>query len=107
LSLYNTGFSVHVDEQGGVFVAGQTFGYIGTEPGGQSFGGADAFLTKLVEQTFLLGDVNLDGVVSLLDIGPFTDLLISGGYQAEADINQDGILNLLDIGLLIDLILGS
>lgn len=50
-----------------------------------------------VVNNVLLGDVNLDGLVNLLDIEPFVDLLSSGMLQAEADINQDGLVNLLDI----------
>ena len=51
----------------------------------------------------LLGDVNLDGVVDLLDVQPFVDLLISGEIQAEADINQDGFVDLLDVRPFVDL----
>ena len=45
----------------------------------------------------LYGDVNLDGAVNLLDVGPFIDRVGSGDYQAEADCNQDGVVNLLDV----------
>ena len=55
---------------------------------------------------FLLGDVNLDGIVNLLDVAPFVDLLNSGDYQAEADINQDGQVNLLDVAPFVDLLNG-
>ena len=54
----------------------------------------------------LLGDVNLDGDVNLLDVQPFINVLSSGQYQAEADTNQDGIVNLLDVDSFIDLISG-
>ena len=54
----------------------------------------------------LLGDVNRDGVVNLLDIEPFIDLLSGGGYQIEADINQDGVVNLIDIEPFVDLLSG-
>ena len=45
----------------------------------------------------LLGDVDRNGEVNLLDIAPFVDLLINGGFQFEADTNQDGVVDLLDI----------
>ncbi len=45
----------------------------------------------------LPGDVNQDGVVDLLDVAPFTELLTNGQFQAEADINQDGTVDLLDV----------
>lgn len=64
-------------------------------------------LVMAVNQTgVLLGDVNLDGVVDLLDVGPFVDLLSSGLYQAEADMNEDGIVDLLDIGLFVNALSG-
>ena len=45
----------------------------------------------------LLGDVNQDGVVNLLDVSPFVQLVSSGEFLAEADINEDGVVNLLDV----------
>ena len=45
----------------------------------------------------LLGDINLDGTINLLDVAPFVTLLSGGSFQAEADVNQDGVVNLLDI----------
>ena len=56
---------------------------------------------------FLLGDVNQDGFVTLLDVGPFVDLLIDGLFQAEADINQDGVVTLLDVAGFVDLLTGA
>ena len=45
----------------------------------------------------ILGDVNLDGAVNLLDVQPFVKLIGAGQFQVEADINQDGAVNLLDV----------
>ena len=45
----------------------------------------------------LLGDVNRDGAVNLLDVGPFIDLLNNGTFQEEGDMNGDGVVNLLDV----------
>lgn len=45
----------------------------------------------------VLGDINLDGVVNLLDVDPFIDLLGSSGFLLGADFNQDGEVNLLDV----------
>ena len=47
--------------------------------------------------TIVLGDINLDGVVDLLDVRPFTELLTDMTFQFEADINQDGLVDLLDV----------
>ena len=54
----------------------------------------------------LLGDINCDGEINLLDVGPFVDLLNSGGFSPKADINGDGLLNLLDVGPFVDLLSG-
>jgi hypothetical protein len=56
---------------------------------------------------FLLGDVNCDGVVNLLDVAPFVALLTTGGYSAKADINGDGLLNLLDVAGFVSLLSGG
>ena len=53
---------------------------------------------------FLLGDINQDGAVNLLDVDPFVDLLTSSMFQIEADINDDGVVNLLDVGPFVDLL---
>ena len=45
----------------------------------------------------LLGDVNGDGSVDLLDVSPFVNALAGGPFVPEADINQDGVVNLLDV----------
>ena len=50
------------------------------------------------ESKVVLGDVNLDGEVDFLDIGPFVELITTGQTQAEADINGDGMVTFLDIG---------
>ena len=54
----------------------------------------------------LIGDVNLDGVVNLLDVAPFVDLLTAGQFQVEADINGDGDVNLLDVMPFVNLLAG-
>ena len=53
---------------------------------------------------FLLGDVNQDGTVNLLDVSPFVDRISNGEYQQEADTNLDGHVNLLDIEPFVDLL---
>ena len=60
-----------------------------------------------VVQSFLLGDVNRDGVVNFLDISPFIGLLTNNSFQLEADINQDGVVSFLDIAPFIGLLSGG
>lgn len=55
----------------------------------------------------LLGDVDLDGFVTFLDISPFIALLSSSGFQAEADCNEDGMVTFLDIAPFISILSGQ
>ena len=54
----------------------------------------------------LVGDVNGDGVVDLLDVAPFVDLILGGGFDPNADVNGDGVVDLLDVAPFVDLIGG-
>ncbi len=54
-----------------------------------------------------LGDVNLDGVVSLADVNPFVAILTGGGFQCEADINEDGIVSLADVNPFVVILTGG
>ena len=56
------------------------------------------------EVSFLLGDVNGDMVVDLLDVAPFVNLLSNNGFQPEADINMDGVVDLLDVNPFVKLL---
>lgn len=62
---------------------------------------------EFLEDTFLMGDINCDGFVNLLDVGPFVDLISSGGFQAKADINGDGVVDLLDVTPFVNLLQGG
>ena len=52
----------------------------------------------------LLGDVNKDCEVNLLDVDPFVTAVSNGTYIAQADINEDGSVDLLDVAPFIDLL---
>ncbi len=55
----------------------------------------------------LLGDVNCDGVVNLLDVAPFVDVVSGGGFNPKADINEDGQVNLLDVAPFVAILSGG
>ena len=57
--------------------------------------------------TFLLGDVNQDGVINFEDIPSFISLLQGGGFLDEADINGDGVVDFGDIPFFIDLLVNQ
>ena len=56
--------------------------------------------------TNLVGDVNHDGEVSIMDVTALIDMLISGDFSDMAgDVNQDGMITIMDVTTLIDLLL--
>ena len=46
-------------------------------------------------------------VINLLDVAPFIDTLVMGHFQAEADINFDGVVDLMDVEPFVQLLEGS
>ena len=59
---------------------------------------------EAVDQAFLLGDTNFDGVVDFDDISPFISVLAAGSYLEQADINKDGVVDFDDIAFFINLL---
>lgn len=45
----------------------------------------------------IVGDINCDGEVNLLDVAPFVELITTGGFLDKADVNEDGVVDLLDV----------
>ena len=64
------------------------------------------FVVKLLDE-LLLGDINCDGAVNLLDVAPFIALLDTGTFIDKADLNEDGAVNLLDVAPFVDLLSGK
>ena len=54
----------------------------------------------------LLGDINHDGILNVIDVVGLVNLILSGGENNAADLNGDGMLNVIDIVNLVSLILG-
>ena len=55
----------------------------------------------------ILGDINNDGLLNVLDVVLLVNLVLSGDYNESGDINQDSILNVLDVVLLVNSVLNS
>ena len=70
------------------------------------FGQSPTLVLFGVETTTILGDVNCDGEVNLLDVGPFVDA-IANGTPGKADVNEDGVTNLLDVSVFVALLSGA
>ena len=84
------------------------FTWEGQSPGGVA--GAitvDNFAFSADGGKVLVGDVNCDGNIDLLDVAPFVDLLTAGGFDPKADINDDGNVDLLDVAPFVELLTGG
>jgi hypothetical protein len=62
---------------------------------------------EFAPSTFLLGDVNQDGVIDFADIPSFISVLQSSVFLDEADINGDGVVDFADIPFFIDLLIAQ
>ena len=60
-----------------------------------------------VVDSYILGDVNLDGSIDLLDVSTFVERLDEGDFQLEADTNFDQVVNLLDVPGFVELLVGD
>ncbi len=55
----------------------------------------------------LLGDINEDGIINILDVVQIVNFVLNNNFQENADLNQDGEINVIDIVQLVNIILGS
>lgn len=87
---------------------GTYFFHCGTNPGNSSNWGT--IHVEESEEPILLGDVNNDGLVNVLDIvGIVTFILGTGELEIEeaGDFNGDGSIDILDIVMMVNCILGT
>ena len=64
------------------------------------------FLFNQLDQSSLIGDINNDNTVNVLDIVETVNIILSNQYNENADLNQDGSNNILDIVILVNIIIG-
>jgi hypothetical protein len=55
----------------------------------------------------LLGDMNSDGLLNVLDIVSLVNIILSGETDPLGDVNLDGDINVLDVVILVNIILAS
>ena len=53
----------------------------------------------------MIGDINADGAVNILDVVLLANAVLTGNYLSEGDINGDGMNNVLDIVGMVNIIL--
>ena len=74
--------------------------------------GLDDFSIQKISSNILLGDVNDDEALNVLDVVLTINFILdlespSNNQFDSADINSDGLLNVLDVVLLVNLILDN
>lgn len=58
--------------------------------------------------SFLIGDVNKDGVVSIADVTALVNIILGRGFDLEnADVNADGAITIADVTALVNILLGK
>ena len=60
---------------------------------------------KLNSSNFILGDLNQDGYVDILDVIVIVNTILSDDYSSIADMNNDGTLNVVDVVIIVNEIL--
>ena len=53
----------------------------------------------------LMGDINNDGLINILDIVQVVTLVLESDYESIVDLNYDGSVNVLDIVIMINMVL--
>jgi len=73
--------------------------------------GVSVTLGDCVEMDFsssLLGDINDDGVINVLDVVVLVNIVLGiEDFNHAGDMNNDGLINVLDVVILVNLILGG
>ena len=64
-------------------------------------------LIIFVNMDFLLGDMNADGGLNVLDVVLLANIIMDGIYSVNGDMNSDGGLNVLDVILLVNIIING
>ena len=64
-------------------------------------------LVAEIDDSIILGDVNNDGIINVLDIIAIVNLVLANEYDEIADVNEDGVLNVLDIISIVNIIINN
>jgi len=69
---------------------------------------AGVFPATAQSVSHVMGDVNLDGEVTVADVNSVINVILDdSGLTSAADVNSDGEINIADVNVIIDLILGG
>ena len=71
-----------------------------------------SIIDDLLYENTLLGDVNQDGLINILDVVNIINFILSDDTPSDnqfisSDLNQDNIINILDVVLIVNIILNT
>ena len=69
-----------------------------------------SIIYDLLSENILLGDINQDGLINILDVVNIINFILSDSIPTDdqsisSDLNQDDIINILDVVLIVNIIL--
>ena len=68
---------------------------------------ASQYLTNIVCLEDIIGDVNGDQILDILDVVLMINMVLSNEYNSIADVNEDGVVNILDVILMVNILIGG
>jgi len=71
-----------------------------------TFGKPNGFAIRCIADDYILGDINEDEIINVLDIVLTINIILSNEYNVIADINEDGSVDVLDVVIMVDILLG-
>ena len=60
-----------------------------------------------VIDNYILGDINGDEVLDILDVVLMINIILNNEYSVVADVNEDGSVDILDVVLMVNILLGG
>tara|TARA_Y100000996_G_scaffold253240_1_gene199192 strand:+ start:476 stop:3772 length:3297 start_codon:yes stop_codon:yes gene_type:complete len=66
-----------------------------------------SFPPSMLEDETVLGDINGDGLISVLDVVQVVNMVLGSEYNVNADVNSDGATDVLDVIIVVNMILGN
>ena len=64
-------------------------------------------LINNIPNDIMLGDINGDETLNVLDIVMMINMILSNEYSLVADVNEDGFINVLDVVVMVNILVGG
>jgi hypothetical protein len=62
---------------------------------------------RCVSDNYILGDINGDEILNVLDIVLMINMILSNEYSVVADVNEDESVDVLDVVLMVNILVGG